>query len=314
MKYSLIFSESLNFTRATLFEKWIRWLVLILLSMPIGYFLMVFIPRDLLQWGLTEKILFGLIFLISLALLSMLSGYTVRIFRGMKEPVDFDHPEIMFREGLRALFVMVLYLLPLIVLITLMIGINALLPAFAGRSQAIPALGNTNMVLTALVFILFIYTMLLLPVGLITFARSGKIRGGISFLKAQEFVDRIGWGNYLVAYFFLALLIIIFYITIATLFYLPYIGPVLYLCLLPVLLIFTFRYMTCVFESGIRRPERSVTPESIKKEADTKKKLVIIVCLSTAIMALVMATLTWDLVLIFLGMFMILFLYLKYRK
>jgi len=261
MNFRLILSDSLTFTKATFLNKWIRWLILILLTMPVGLFLMIFIPESLLQWNLTQKILFGLLLVINLILSVILAGYGVRIFRGAKEPVEFDHLNGLFVDGLKAIIVMLLYMVPLIILMILTIGTNITLLLSAGQfPTTIGTVQHTNIMLFTLSFFLLVYTILLLPIGVIQFARSGSVREGMQFLKAQEYIDRLGWGNYLLAYILLAVIIAISYIGIGILSYVPFIGPIIFLSLLPVLLIFSIRYMTCVYESA--------SPEINRNKAD----------------------------------------------
>jgi Protein of unknown function (DUF4013) len=257
MEYEAVISDSMDYAREALFGKWVRWLIFVILSLPMALVQFVFDPEKIMAGGTFhwEQINWGelaILVILGIILSFFLSGYLVRIYRGTKPAPDFDNWGQLFMDGLKLAIVEILWLIPLIVVFMAELAVIALGSIAAGGSRDASLL---IFLLAMLLFIiieivLFIIIFLYMILGAVRFARTGSIREGIRFSAITQTIRRIGWGAYILSLIILFVIGIIFYIVTAVLHFIPYAGWVIVLVITPIFSIFMTRYITLLYEHG----------------------------------------------------------------
>jgi len=254
MNFSQVFSESVAFTRATLFGKWTRWLILILFALPwlVLHFVMdatkfmygTTVRWDLVPWGqVVPLVLAGIV----CSLFS--SGYTVRLLRGGDTPPEFDNWATLALDGIRMDVILLAWMAPVVTLLLLHSMFFYGWPRITGLPGLSPGLLNLNPVLLIIEFAIFVIAFLYGIIGIIRFARTGSIREGFAISAIGSDIGRIGWGNYIVALVILAVIVFVFSIATRLLSLIPYAGPILPACLDPLLEVFRCRFISRVYGS-----------------------------------------------------------------
>ncbi len=251
-----ILTESIAYTREAFEGKWGRWLIFIILSLPMALVPFVFDAENLMDkttgafhgelvpWDQVAVLLIAA-FIFSF----FTAGYMVRIYRGVKPAPDFDDWGSLFLDGLKLAIVMFLWLLPLLIILMVAFGIAIAVGISAGTGFPWLLIG---LVLLALLVLLIVGLIVALfsPMGEIRFARTGSISEGLRFSKIAELIGKIGWGQYAIALIMLIVVIIIFMVISMILSVIPFIGWVLSLVITPLLTVFTARYYTLIYEQG----------------------------------------------------------------
>jgi hypothetical protein len=251
-----ILTESIAYTREAFEGKWVRWLIFVILALPMALVPFVFDAEKLLDkttaafhWELVPWEQLAVLFIAAFIFSFFTAGYMVRIYRGAKPAPDFDDWGNLFFDGLRLAVVMLLWLLPVLIvtLVVFAIAIGVGLSAGAGSAGLI-----IGLVLLALLIeiIVCLIVVLLSPIGEIRFARTGSITEGLRYSKITELIGRIGWGQYIIALVVLFVAIIVFTVITMVLSAIPYIGWVISLVITPLLTVFTARYYTLIYEQG----------------------------------------------------------------
>jgi Protein of unknown function (DUF4013) len=255
MEYGAVISDSMDYAREALFGKWVRWLIFVILSLPMALIPFIFDPKQIMAGGTFhwEQVNWGelaLLLILGIIFSLLLSGYLVRIYRGTKPAPDFDNWGQLFMDGLKLAVVEILWFIPLIVVVAAELAVVAVI-SIAGGSGA----GMLIALLALLVFViieivLLIVILLYMILGAVRFARTGSIREGIRYSEITQTIRRIGWGAYILALIVLFVIGIIFYIITAVLHFIPYAGWVIALVITPIFSIFMTRYITLVYEHG----------------------------------------------------------------
>ncbi len=256
MNIEVIVSESFTYAREALVGKWTRWAIFILLALPFSLIQFVFDPTtvragtgmnwDAVPWG-SIAVLFG----IGLLLSFFLSGYSVRIYRGVKPAPDFTGWTNLFIDGVKLAVVWFLWVLPLF--IVLVAGVLIALVFFdSNPTTATPNIAILLFVLLLLLveFVLFIIVVLLGIPGAVRFARTRSIREGIRVSAILATIRTMGWFFYILSLIIFAVIAVIFTIITAVLSFIPYIGWVFVLIVSPFFSIFIARYFTLVYDQG----------------------------------------------------------------
>jgi Protein of unknown function (DUF4013) len=261
MDTGVILSESVAYTREAFEGKWIRWLTFVILSLPMALLPFVLdmtkimdktttaIHWELIPWDqVAAVIVTGLLFSF------FLSGYMVRIYRGIKPAPDFDDWGGLFLDGLKLNIVSFIWFLPVLIVVLCALGL-----VVAGIAS--PGSGLTGLYIGLLLLALLVGMVLLIIValfsimGVIRFARTGSITEGLRYAKIAEHIGKIGWGNYIVALVVLGVAGFIFSIVLMILSMIPYAGWVFTLVFTPLLTVFSARYYTIIYDQAAPQPE-----------------------------------------------------------
>jgi hypothetical protein len=257
-------TESIAYTRDTFEGKWVRWLIFVILSLPMALFPFVFDMTKIMDrttgafhWELVQWDQVAMVVVLSVLLSFFLSGYMVRIYRGTKPAPDFDDWGNLFFDGLKMCIVSLIWFLPVMILLACVMGLT-----FAGIAS-----GNTGsmglylgLMLAAMLvmMILAIVVSLFSVMGIIRFARTGSIREGLRFSRISELIGRIGWGQYIVALIILFVVMLIFGIVIMVVSLIPYIGWVIRLIITPPVSVLSARYYTLLYDKAGPQPEPAI--------------------------------------------------------
>jgi hypothetical protein len=256
MDIEVLVSDSFTYAKEALVGKWERWAIFIILALPLSLIQFVFDPKtistgtkmnwDAVPWG-QIAVLAG----IGLLLSFFLSGYGVRIYRGIKPAPDFTDWTNLFFDGFKLAVVWLLWVLPLFIVL----AAGALFAYVTFVSPSATPSPNIAILLFILLlllveFILFVIVMLLGILGAIRFARTGSIREGIRFFAILTTIRTMGWLSYILAFIVFIVTAVIYAIITGILSIMPFIGWVLVLIIAPFFSIFIARYFTLVYDLG----------------------------------------------------------------
>jgi len=268
MDYGALLSESVDYTREALVGNWITSLIIILCYLPFALARFVCDPEKILADGTIhwELIPWPELMVLSIAgflLLILLFGYTVRLYRGITPPV-FDTWGSLYLDGIRLLIVNILWFIPFVLLsIVLLVLLFPLVFLIGPDSIALWAGGM--LAVLAVAFVPLIIAILYSTLGSVHYARTGSIREGIRFTAINRMIRAIGWGTYILAMVILLAAAIFFGIVQSLLAHIPVAGWVIQLVLSPIILVFTARYISRVYDHGIpQEPAGDVAGEGLQ--------------------------------------------------
>jgi hypothetical protein len=235
MDYAVMIRDALAFTRQGVFENRGRWarliLALLLLAIP-------------------------------------LNGYAMRIYRGAESAPDVDRWGRLFIDGLKLMIVGCIYAIPLMIIWLATYG--PMMMAIVANDHAMLAGWTPNMALVILMYIFEFAIAVIMPVASIRFARSNRFFDAFSFGAIRDHIGKIGWINYIVGIFVVAILVAIpvlvlvfifivlgFLVAILTGFNAPAIlGTIalaflVFLIISPLFTVFQARYWTLLYDNGV---------------------------------------------------------------
>ena len=184
-----------------------------------------------------------------------ISGYTVRIYRGVKPAPDFTGWTDLFVDGVKLAIVWFLWILPLF--IVLAAGIAVAVAGFLStQATAMPNITLLLLFLLVLVveFVLMVIVILFGIIGAVRFARTGSIREGIRISAILTTIRTMGWMSYIILLIGFIIAAIIYAVIAGILSAVPFIGWVLALIINPFFMIFSARYFTLVYDQGEPHP------------------------------------------------------------
>ncbi|HXX55861.1 MAG TPA: DUF4013 domain-containing protein [Methanoregula sp.] len=266
MDYENLITDSLKYTQDALIGKWVRWAIFVIFALPFSLIQFLFDPKTIspgsrMDWAAIPWGQIALLAGAGLVLSFFLSGYLVRIYRGVKPAPDFTGWTGLFVDGVKLEIVWILWFLPLIVVMVagLAASIGALVSARAG-----PGLAGLLILLLILLFlvamVLFVIVFLFGILGAVRFSRTGSIREGIRFSAIHDTIRTIGWGSYIVALIVYIVAAVVYVIVTAFLGIIPLIGWFLVLLVTPFFTIFSARYFALVYEHGVPQAPAAQEP------------------------------------------------------
>ena len=203
--------DSSEYAKDVVWGKWVRWILLI--------FCTLFFP--------------------------LLLGYEVEIYRGNKPAPDWCKLERFFIEGLKLFIIELIYAIPVIIAAVIFIGGGVVL-AFSGSTRDILAMVGPILIGVLITLIVAIVIGLVEAMGVVRFARLGRMGEAFNFGAIFETIGKIGWFSYILA--MIAMFIVVFIITVI-LSFIPILGPILLFIIAPALAIFAAQYITLVYDS-----------------------------------------------------------------
>nr|WP_320161925.1 DUF4013 domain-containing protein [uncultured Methanoregula sp.] len=254
MDYGALLSESVEYTREALVGNWITSLIIILCYLPFALARFVCDPKKILadgtiHWELIPWPELIVLIIAGFLLLILLFGYTVRLYRGISPPV-FDNWGSLYLDGIKLLIVNILWFIPFVLLSFVLLVLLFPLVFLIGPDSIALWVGCMLAVLLV-AFVPLIIAFLYSTLGSVHYARTGSIREGIRFTAINRMIRAIGWGTYILAMFILLVAVIFFGIVQSVLAHIPVAGWVIQLVLSPIILIFTARYISRVYDHGI---------------------------------------------------------------
>jgi hypothetical protein len=204
-------NDSLEYAKDAVWEKWVRWILLII-----------------------STIIFPLIL-----------GYELEVYRGKKpapEPADWGK---LFIDGIKLFIIQLIYAIPVFIVLLIFIGGGALVAMRGTPGAVLAGVGSILVGVLITVIVAFIIG-LFEAMGVIRFARMGRMGEAFNFNAILAQIGKIGWVSYIVA---LIVVFIVAFIIAVILSVIPFIGWLLVLIAAPALAIFVARYITLIYDS-----------------------------------------------------------------
>ena len=216
MDYGSMVGESFEYAKEAVVGKWNKWLMLIIATILLG------IP---------------------------LMGYAMKVLRGEKPAPEVNDWGTLFIDGIKYLIVSLIYALPIIIVWILVMGASA--AAFmSGNYSAMMAAFGAVALGVLIMFILAVIISVFEVIGIVRFARTGSIGEAFNMSAILAIINKIGWVPYIIALIVLIVVAIIVGIIVGILTMIPYLGIIIYLCLIaPLTLLFT-RYICLLYDSA----------------------------------------------------------------
>jgi len=223
MDYGSLISGSFEYTKDALWGKWGRWILLVVLS---------------------------LIQVFTLFLIPLYNGYIVRVLAGRRPAPDVDQWGRLFIDGWKWNIISLIYMIPVLLILAYFGGL-AVLSAIGVQGATDPAAwapvvaaALSGILLAVLVAILISFIALF---AVVRFAHTGRFGEAFNFSAIFAHIGRIGWLNVFVA---LVVLTVVVAVVEFALILVPIIGVIILLLLMPAFIIFTYRYITLIYESA----------------------------------------------------------------
>jgi hypothetical protein len=216
MDYGSMVGESFEYAKEAVVGKWNKWLMLIIATILLG------IP---------------------------LMGYAMKVLRGEKPAPEVNDWGTLFIDGIKYLIVSLIYALPIIIVWILVMGASAAAIMSGNYSAMMAAFGA--MALGVLVmFILAVIISVFEVIGIVRFARTGSIGEAFNISAILATINKIGWVPYIIALIVLIIVAIIIAIIAGILMMIPYLGIIIYICLIaPIALLYT-RYICLLYDNA----------------------------------------------------------------
>ena len=216
MDYGNMVGEAFAYAKEGVWEKWNKWLMLIIATILLG------IP---------------------------LMGYVLKILRGEKPAPEVTDWGTLFVDGIKYIIVAFIYAIPLIIVEFLVLG-AAFMTAMSGNVAAMTGAIAGMLIGVVVIFILAIIIALFEMIGIVRLARTGSIGEAFNFSAILATIGKIGWVSYIIALIVFVAVAIIFGIIVAILMMIPILGLILYLCLIAPFALFAGRYLCQVYDSA----------------------------------------------------------------
>lgn len=215
MDYGSMVGDSFEYSKEAVVGKWNKWVMLIIATILLGLPLM---------------------------------GYALKVLRGEKPAPEVEDWGTLFIDGIKYLIVAIIWMLPVYIVlgILMVIGFGA---AMTGDESAAMAGIGIMVVGLIVVAILAIILGLFMMIGVVRFARTGSIGEAFNFSAIRATIAKIGWVPYIIALIVLMVCGAIFGFVMGILMMIPILGWLLYLCMIPLWMLFVSRYICQLYDS-----------------------------------------------------------------
>lgn len=225
MDVGKIITDSVDFTRESVWGKWVQWILLV----------------------------------ISTIIFPLLLGYIMEIYRGNPTPPECTNWVARFIDGLKLIVASLIYSIPLIIVL-----IITFLPVMSELFNQI-GMGGGEFDIDFAAFevyivpviigicitcILGLIIFLISTVGIIRMARMNRFTEAFNISGILTTIRSIGWINYIVGLIVLYVIAMILGVVINLVMEVHLIGLIIGLFLWPVLTIFEARYLTLLYETS----------------------------------------------------------------
>jgi len=226
-------------------------------------------------WTFTRQGVFGnggrwIRLVLAIILLAIpMNGYMMRIYRGAESAPEVDQWGRLFIDGLKLIVVSFIYSIP-IWLVWLATYGTMMAAIFSGKADTAMLSGwEPNLGLVMLMYIVEIAVALVLPVVAIRFARTNSFSEAFNFREIVNHMAKIGWLNYIIAVFLVAIIIavpvmvLVFVFVVLGILLAAYTGfslaailglvavaVLVFLILSPLFMVFQARYWTRLYDSA----------------------------------------------------------------
>ena len=208
--------ESFEYAKEAVIGKWNQWIMLIIATIILG------IP---------------------------LAGYSLKVLRGDKPAPEVSDWGTLFIDGIKLIIIMLIYMIPAMIVLFVVVGASALASMSSNPSAAMAAVGGILFGLL-LFFVVALITAIFAIIGEVRFARTGKMGEAFNFSEILGTIGKIGWGPYIIALVVLFVVQMIIAFIVSIIMMIPYLGFIIYICLISPIMLFQTRYICQLYDSA----------------------------------------------------------------
>lgn len=216
MDYGSMVGESFEYAKEAVVGKWNQWIMLIIATIILG------IP---------------------------LAGYSLKVLRGDKPAPEVSDWGTLFIDGIKYLIIMLIYMIPAMIVLFVVVGASVLATMSSNPSAAMAAVGGILFGLL-LFFVVALITAIFAIIGAVRFARTGKMGEAFNFSEILGTIGKIGWGPYIIALIVLFVVQMIIAFIVSIIMMIPYLGFIIYICLMSPIMLFQTRYICQLYDSA----------------------------------------------------------------
>jgi hypothetical protein len=216
MDYGSMVGESFEYAKEAVIGKWNQWIMLIIATIILG------IP---------------------------LAGYSLKVLRGDKPAPEVSDWGTLFIDGIKLIIIMLIYMIPAMIVLFVVVGASALASMSSNPSAAMAAVGGILFGLL-LFFVVALITAIFAIIGEVRFARTGKMGEAFNFSEILGTIGKIGWGPYIIALVVLFVVQMIIAFIVSIIMMIPYLGFIIYICLISPIMLFQTRYICQLYDSA----------------------------------------------------------------
>jgi hypothetical protein len=258
MEYGKLIEDSFTYAKDGLLGNIVTWILLIVLAVlpAIPIFIVIGALVFSMIGGVPNYVLIfgGMVIAIVIAIIlsAFLSGYQIRILRGITPLPPLSDFGQMFGDGIRYIVIQIIYMIPVIIVIGLTAGaailtaISSVANPGANPEAFLPLIGGIILGIIVALILAFIIGLFAI-MGVVRFARTGKMGEAFNFSEILATIRKIGWGAYILALIILFVLVFIVELIVGII---PIIGSVISLIIAPWVLVFTARYICMLYDSA----------------------------------------------------------------
>ena len=227
MDYGTVISRSFEYTKDALVGKWMQWVILAVLSLVQG---------------------------LTLSLIPLLNGYTVRILSGKTPAPEIDDWARLFVDGWKMNIISLVYMLPAILVFLVFGGLGAigmLASEAAGGDPAAMSAAVMSLIGGALIAVVGAVVLCFIALfAILRFAHTDSLGEAFNFSAIFAHIGRIGWGTWIIAVIVLIIIAAIYGFVVGLLGAIPFIGFIIGLFLNAAFAIFYARYLALAYEEA----------------------------------------------------------------
>lgn len=257
MDYGNVLGEAFGYAKEGLVGNLMKWILLLVLeilpAIPIIAWVLVF-AGSLMSGGTPDflSLMGGFVVALIIAILlgAFYQGYMLKILRGDKPLPEITDLGKLFVDGIKYLVIEIIYMIPVLIVLVAVVGAVAMTAIARGITDpkilAAAAMGPALVGILIAVILAIILTLIAI-VGVIRFARTGKMGEAFNFGEIFATIGKIGWGTYILA---LIILVVIFGIIYVVLGLIPIVGAIIEFIIGPFLMVFAARYICQLYDSA----------------------------------------------------------------
>ena len=191
-----------------------------------------------------------LMLIIATILLALpLMGYAMKVLRGEKPAPEVADWGTLFIDGIKVFIVSLIYAIPLII-VGFIVGAASAAAIMSGNYSAMMAAFGAMALGVLVMLVLGIIIAVFEVIGIVRFARTGSIGEAFNISAILATINKIGWVPYIIALIVLMIVAIIIAIIVGILMMIPFLGIIIYICLIaPIALLYT-RYICLLYDSA----------------------------------------------------------------
>jgi hypothetical protein len=255
MDYGKLIGDSFEYTKDGLFGNPATWILLIILALlPVVPFILgvIFLIPSFMTGTMPDMMTLITVFIVAIivaiALGAFYMGYMLKIFRGEQPLPAVSGFGTLFNDGIKYTVIEIIYSIPVIIILIFTAGaaIMAAMSAGTDFDAILPVIGGVIVGVLVAVIVAFIIGLFAI-IGVVRFARTGRIGEAFNLSAIMATIGKIGWGTYILALIIGVAIIVIVQIILGMI---PYIGGIIQLIISPFIAVFFTRYITLLYESG----------------------------------------------------------------